>query len=114
MRRQWHGVRVESAPVSNATLRVGDTLKLTAKVFTNGLNCDSISVQIVFGTQDESGHFTDPQVVPMALTDEQANSLTFIGNVTPTFSGKLAIGIRAIPSNTDMINAFELGLVRWA
>jgi len=115
MAQRWYSLHLEARSNQNdIQLTVGDALLIEAKVYLNGLAPADVTVEIVTGLQDGQGRLVDPQVTPMTSVGAQDGALLFRGELTPSESGRLALGIRARPTHEGLINPYELGLSRWA
>ena len=116
MRNQWPSLTVQPVTPSTMQIAVGQPLELTANVWLNGLSASAVALEIVAGRLSTNGELINPQIAPMQVNgDGSADGRTvYHGQLAPTDSGQIAIGIRARPIHDALIHPYETGLNHWA
>jgi starch phosphorylase len=114
MRQSWGSVRIEPVAPDLMQIQAGQAIELSARVWLNRATQDEVALEIVAGELNEQGELTTPTVAPMTAVSTQDGALIYQGQLQPTDSGQLVVGIRARPQNEHLINRHETGLNRWA
>ncbi len=110
----WHHVFVEVSPLELDKVHVGDPIDIVARVKTGGLAPTNLNVEIYQG-RERGGALRDVEIVPMSMADQLTDgSFKFKGVFTPKKGGSYIYGVRVVPSNGNLANKHELGLIRWA
>ena len=112
--QRWSTLQVEAHTQNNPQLTVGEALTVEARLWPNSVPESHVAVEIVAGVQDAQGNLLDPQVIEMERTGSDNGALTLRGELKPTGSGRLGLGVRARPTHPGLINPYEMGLSRWA
>ncbi len=118
LRTHWDEIEIGSTDQSfNSSVRVGDTLRVTASVFLNSIAPDDVSVQLYEGVLDKQGEIERGRAFDMQLEGEQPGkdgwynySLEFVSEVT----GRHGYTMRVIPRHAEVRNTLRLGLITWA
>jgi len=114
MRQRWGQVFVQAVMPAGLQLTVGESVKLGAKVWFNGLPDGDAAVEVVSGTLDGEGHWSAQQVTALQHSGWDNGAAVYEGTFKPETSGQFAVGIRARPNKGALINANELGIASWA
>jgi glycogen phosphorylase len=114
VRQRWPAVHLEAQVQGTNQTNVGEPVVVNARLWLNGAPADHLAVEIVAGIQGRNGDMADPQVAPMQRTGEADGALLYEGALTPDNSGVLALGVRARPDHSDLVNPYELGISKWA
>ena len=114
MRQRWGQVSVQAVMPVGLQLTVGESVKLGAKVWFNGLPDGDAAVEVVSWTLDHDGHLAAQQVTSLQHSGWDNGAAVYEGEFKPETSGQFAIGIRARPNRSTLINANELGIASWA
>ncbi len=112
--QRWSSLHLEAKTQGDMQITVGDPLQIEARLWLNGLPETNVAVEIVAGRQDAKGELLNPQVTPMQPAGTDNGALLFQGELKPTDSGRLALGVRARPTHPAMIDPYEMGLSHWA
>lgn len=111
---RWNSVHLEASVQGAPQTHVGEPLAVRARVWLNGVPANDVTVEIVCGGQDRQGQLVAPQVTTMQRVGEEQGALIYQGQVTPTASGQLALGVRVRPDHPALSHPYEVGLSRWA
>ncbi|MCB0065203.1 MAG: alpha-glucan family phosphorylase [Caldilineaceae bacterium] len=111
---RWQSLHLQAESSGANQITVGDSLKVQAKLWLNGVDRAEVGVEIVAGTPANGAHLRDPIVMPMSVVGEESGALLYEGAITPTDSGVIALGVRARPVHAHLINPNETGINRWA
>jgi starch phosphorylase len=112
----WGQVRIESVESLGNTdqLRVGGELAVKCRVQLGSLTPDDVSVQLVHGTLDALGDISRTHVAPMSATGQpRGGTWEYQGTIACRASGQYGFAARVLPTNRDLPNPFEPGLVCW-
>jgi starch phosphorylase len=115
LRRNWQQVRVQEvvAPL-NGALKVGDALKLRAKVHLGSIAPDDVSVEAYFGPLTVAGEINEGRAVRLNFErDDNPAEHWFAGDVPCQTSGRNGFAIRVLPSHEDLADRYDQGLVVW-
>jgi starch phosphorylase len=79
------------------------------------LTTDDVEVQIYFGKVD-SGDESSRNYTNMADITKKVKSgkITYRGEIECKDTGLIGFTLRILPKHKQLINAFEMGLIRWA
>ena len=96
-------------------LEVGSRLRVTAKVKHGELSPEDLSVEIYYGQVDSNGNIESGEVARMTFDkpDEENGVGVFFGDIPCRTSGQHGFAIRILPSHTDMVEAYEPGMILW-
>ncbi len=114
VQQRWPNVHLEAAIAGAAQANVGEPVTIKGKLWLNGFPADAVAVEIVAGRQGNGSELSDSHVVAMQQVGEEQGALLFEGLFTPSDSGVYALGVRARPTHTGLVNPYELGLSKWA
>ncbi|MBI3958353.1 MAG: alpha-glucan family phosphorylase, partial [Chloroflexi bacterium] len=113
VRENWHSVNLQSVQGAPTQAGVGDAITLTARLWPGRLSADDLAVEIVVGG-DAGNDFAAPVVIPMQPGERHGDGgIDYQGTLSPSESGRLAVGVRVRPSHPGMVHGDEVGLVRW-
>lgn len=114
VRDSWSGVNLRLLQGAPSQAEVGGTVSLQVRLWPGRLSADDLVVELV--VRDESG---DPDSTPLLVQPMQAGErhgdggVDYSATLTPSESGRLAVGVRARPSHTGLVHGMEMGLARW-
>ncbi len=99
----------------NGDMKVGLKYPILAEIELGELTPDDIEVQIYYGKIDE-GIRGSKSFVTMTQIIKKTKSSRYIyrGEIECKDTGQFGFTLRILPKHTLLINAFELGLIRWA
>lgn len=112
--RRWSTMRLEANQLDGNVVKLGQGVEVTARLWFNEVPLSSICVEAVIGEPDPATGLRHPLTVPLKYTSTHDGVAEFSGVVAPGDSGSFAIGVRARPSNEQLIHPYELGLITWA
>ncbi|MFN8443138.1 MAG: alpha-glucan family phosphorylase [Caldilineaceae bacterium] len=114
VRQRWGSIHIEANTENGAQLTVGESVNVNARAWLNGIPESSIAVEAVYGATNGKGEVTEVEVVPLSKIGQDYDALLYKGNLTLNHSGRFALGVRMRPNHSEMINPYEMGLMRWA
>jgi starch phosphorylase len=96
-------------------LKLGSDLTVEALVKLGKVSPDDVSVEVYHGPVDSMGNITDGSTVRMEHKEPsgQKGDHWFVGSMPCNTSGRRGLAVRILPSNTDLVNPYDLGLVLW-
>ncbi|MBN1816396.1 MAG: alpha-glucan family phosphorylase [Sedimentisphaerales bacterium] len=109
------GSQVSELNVRQPQLQVGSQVKVLAHVKLGRLKPDDVAVQIYHGTTDSKGQIQEGQVTRMGYQgNANGDGLSLFEGLIPcTASGQHGFALRVLPSNADMAEPYEPGMVLW-
>ena len=116
VREQWPQVRVrEVSQGSDATLRVGATLLVQARIQLAALSPEDLTVELYVGHLNPAGDIVNAVSVPMKARERDRQDMFLFEAVTPcTRSGRHGFTVRVRPYHPDLVVPFLPNLLRWA
>src|SRR6516162_3626020 len=116
VREQWPQVRVrEVSQGSDATLRVGATLLVQARIQLAALSPEDLAVELYVGHLNPAGDIVNAVSVPMKARERDRQDMFLFEAVTPcTRSGRHGFTVRVRPYHLDLVAPFLPDLLRWA
>ena len=112
--QQWQPLSVQAELQSVDQITVGDKVRVTARVWLNGVPETQVAVELWSGALNGQGHLVAPEVTPMMRTGQENGALLYLAEVTPYDSGVTHFGVRARPQHPGLIHPDETGVSRWA
>ncbi len=118
MRKDWSQVRIIDTQVENAdkaSIVVGESLKISAKVHLGVLTPDFVRVQAYFG-ENMDNKISKPTVIDLSVTSSPGSSGDHVyeGSIPAPESGAYGFNVRVIPTHPDLTQDHELRLITWA
>jgi len=113
---QWNKVEIlDVNSDSQATIPVGTPIKIQAKVALGTLEPDEVMVQAYIGRLDSERQITEATPVTMEVQGQGVNGVWEFSAITACRkSGRFGYSARVLPAHPELVNPFELGLIRWA
>ncbi len=116
--KAWPGIRIYADNTSNS-LKPFETvstkpIQLSVYVDTGGINPDDFSVEVYYGIPGKNGIIREPNIkslMPVEKTGE--SSYRYSTDIILVDGGDYIYTFRAIPKNENLINRFNMGLIRW-
>jgi starch phosphorylase len=112
---KWSGVQVSGVTSEQKELLyVGDTVKVSARVFTNGINSAHFLVEVYSGKLGQDNSFIDRITTPMHADGPAEDGWqTYTGIMPAIDTGRYGFNVRATPMHPLLPNQ-NFGLVHWA
>lgn len=113
---KWNSVGVERVfAEDDDDLKVGNMLSVSAHINTGGLAPDDLKVELYYGIIDVStDELMGGDPAPMTFLKNEDGRAIFQGSIPLTESGRQGFAVRVMPSNDDMFDRIEPGLVKWS
>ncbi len=116
-RDQWGQVRIEDVSPegpADQELKVGDQLRVQARVHLGELKPTDVTVELFYGQLNAEGLIDRGDAIPMLIAQSKGKGVyVFAGAITCQTSGRHGYALRIVPHHEDLGNPFEMGLVRW-
>ncbi|MDR2891849.1 MAG: alpha-glucan family phosphorylase [Deltaproteobacteria bacterium] len=112
---KWSGLQVGNVQGNQSgQIFVGDTVRVAADVFTNGIALDHLKVEIYMGRVGQDEHISHRITVPMLPEGEARDGKqTYVGEMPAPDTGRYGLSIRVMPVHPLLPNQ-NFGLIRWA
>lgn len=116
LNHRFPGVKIEMVQAADSDqVRVGDDMRVRARVYLNGLSPDDVAVQIYHGSIDFHGQIESGEVIPMTVSESKdGDTYLFSGAIRYFSSGRHGFTVRVLPHHDDLISPFETGQIVWA
>lgn len=115
--KKWPQVSIQHVGVEpNEQLRVGNEIKVTAKIHLGDVSSKDVLVEVFFGNLDTKGNIIAPDAVEMkhAVPGNNKTHIFSTDAVKLTNSGRIGYTLRVLPWRNDLENPLDLGLIKWA
>lgn len=114
VRNNWSGVNLRLLQGMPGQAEVGGSLAVQVRLWPGQLAVDDLAVELVVLDDSGAAGSAEPLVLPMQPGGRQGDGGTdYSAALSPTESGRLAVGIRARPSHPGLVHPMEMGLARW-
>lgn len=101
--------------LNNKNFISGETIPIYASVKLGNLEPSSVKVQIYYGDIGNSNIIENPRMIDMQLEEKISdNTYRYTAKLTLFEGGEYGYTFRVIPNHSDLINQFDLPLIRWA
>lgn len=112
----WGNVRVEKVDaVGDGEIRVGDLIRVRARVHLGGLSPEEVAVELYLGSLNADGQITSATTIAMNCLGEQNGVRLYEAAEVPCErSGRNGYTVRVRPFHGDEARPFLPGLIRWA
>jgi starch phosphorylase len=112
---QWDKVQVlELTSDSQGPVPVGTPIQITVRARLGGLSPEDVSVQAYLGRLDIMFQITEATPVAMIAQGQKKDGVwEFTATAICRQSGRFGYSARVLPSHPELVNPFELGLIRW-
>ncbi len=112
---RWHEVAIEKVDLlSRGELLVGGELKVRCQVRLGNIDPSEVSVEIYQGFIGSDEVIQGGESVPMKWKSQSSDqSHTFTGAIPCQHSGQCGFSVRVIPTNPDLVDKYDTGLICW-
>ena len=116
LQKAWRYVNIDSVEASvNHKVRVGDDMRVRARVRLGSLSPEDVAVQIYHGPIDARGTISEGEILPMVASEGmEGDACLFSGAIRYFKSGRHGFTVRVLPHHDDQTTPFDTGLVLWA
>lgn len=118
MRRDWPQIRISDVQLEHPdriNIKVGDVLKITARIDLGPIDPKEVRVQAYYGENVEN---VIRQPTILELTDlkpmEDEGSYRYSGTIPSKESGAYGFSVRVVPTHPNLTQEHELRLITWA
>ncbi|ADU74919.1 maltodextrin phosphorylase [Acetivibrio thermocellus AD2] len=92
----------------------GESIPIYATVNLGGLEPSDVKVQAYYGSIGKNNSIENPVIVDMDVVERNSDgTYLYSANITLYEGGEYGYTFRVIPNHPDIINPFDLGLIRW-
>ncbi|MHB8158628.1 MAG: alpha-glucan phosphorylase, partial [Desulfocucumaceae bacterium] len=114
MLENWYQVdfvRVES----NVTreMNVGETLLIKAAIRLGAIRPDDVDLEVVYGSVSEKGMY-NLSAAPMLFEETGPDGVHLFSGQVILPQGTFGYTVRVRPGNPELLNKFEVPLIKWA
>ncbi|MCX7710123.1 MAG: alpha-glucan family phosphorylase [Clostridia bacterium] len=92
----------------------GETLSISTSVHLGSIDPSSVKVEVYYGPIGRNGMIENPEVAEMSL-EEKTDTATYRYSTSIRIleGGEYGYTFRALPYHPELINKFDMGLIRW-
>jgi starch phosphorylase len=112
----WGGIAIVETPsMPDRTLKVGDTLELSARVRLGDLSPEDVTVELYHGPMTNTGEIGHPSCTAMTATGSKGEDgvSTFTAAIELGYAGRQGLAVRVLPRHPELAQRFVPGYVRW-
>ncbi|MFW5789169.1 MAG: alpha-glucan family phosphorylase, partial [Spirochaetota bacterium] len=111
----WSDLQVVETPtIPDRTLKVGDSMELSARVRMDGLEPDEVAVELYYGPMKSTGEIGSPSSVPMEHTKTEKDGVhVFTATIELGYAGRQGLAVRVVPRHDELAQRFVPGYVVW-
>jgi len=114
IKKHWHNVEIASASIQEKEADVGFALKVDAEVDLGGLKPEDVLVQTCSGHLDADYNITGGNAFDMKYVGPSSGNLfCYEGFIPCDESGLYGYSVRILPRHIELIDHFDLELMRW-
>ncbi|MGI6777622.1 MAG: alpha-glucan family phosphorylase [Acetivibrionales bacterium] len=93
----------------------GERLELYTSVYLGAIDPSNVKVQLYYGAISEGGRIENPVIKDMELTQNtDSNTYSYTASIQILDGGEYGYTFRVIPYHPDLIDPFEMALMKWA
>jgi glycogen phosphorylase len=118
MESTWQQVQI-SADKQESQLKefraiAGQSMKLTVNIFLGSINPEHVKVEMYYGTTNKHNTIDNTELVEMSIEENTGSgSYRYTASLEIPEGGQYGYTFRVIPKNPDLINPFNMGLIKW-
>jgi glycogen phosphorylase len=91
-----------------------ETVSVTTSVQLGNIDPGSVKVEVYYGTVNKHNVIEPPEIVQMKLEERGENGFyRYSAAIRILEGGEYGYTFRVVPHHPDLINKFDMGLVRW-
>ena len=111
----WADLRVVETPtIPDRTLKVGDSMELSARVRMDGLEPDEVAVELYYGPMKSTGEIGSPSSAPMEHAKTEKDGVhVFTATIELGYAGRQGLAVRVVPRHEELAQRFVPGYVVW-
>ena len=92
----------------------GESLSVSASVILGSIEPSSVKVEVYYGNPGKNNTIENPEYNDMTLQGQADNGIyRYTGSIRLVEGGDYGYTFRVLPYHPDLINKFDLGLIRW-
>jgi starch phosphorylase len=116
VRKAWPSVRIVAVDVDRSeSLRVGESVAVTARVAADRLTPADLRVEVYTGRLDDHQEIGGAEILPMTYRETASGgAMVFAGTIACATSGLRGLTVRVTPYNEDLGHRHATGLITWA
>ncbi len=115
VRDEWHNVRFTASPLTEAPLRIGDEVELSAELNLGSLAPEDVIVEVVYSREGDGLEERLERVAMRARGDgTQDGTQAYTARFKPKLSGRLVYGARVVATNPLLSSPFDAHAIKWA
>ncbi|MCR4434707.1 MAG: alpha-glucan family phosphorylase [Clostridiales bacterium] len=116
--KHWSNVQVMADKAMNQLMQhksmSGETIKISTTVSLGEIQPSSVKVELYYGGIGKNGMIENPEIQEMQVEEKlDAGMFRYSAYIQLLEGGEYGYTFRVIPYHPELINKFEMGLVRW-
>lgn len=118
MEKNWPQVQITAEKSMNMLKdrksKSGESLNLYATVYLGAIQPESINVELYYGSFNGNGGIENPGIAEMKAVEKlDSGTYRYSADIRLVEGGEYAYTFRVVPYHPDLINKFDLSLIRW-
>ncbi|MFA5879157.1 MAG: alpha-glucan family phosphorylase [Candidatus Margulisiibacteriota bacterium] len=115
LKANWGKIKIISAESDlKGNLKVGDVIEVSVKIQMDGIDSNSVVVQLLYGIINSEGKLDCFNLLEMNADQKDENGIClYKGQINCLNSGKYGYTVRIIPKNELLPHPYEPGLITW-
>lgn len=119
MEQHWPNVRIQAEKTSDMLKEQramsGETVKILTDVYLGEIDPSNVKVELYYGILGKNGRIENAAIREMKAEGlGESGSLGYSADIHLQDGGEYGYTFRVVPHHPDFINAFDMGLIRWA
>lgn len=113
--RTWPQVQIISNQLKEHNSISGEAVNISVLVNLGNLDPSSIKVEVYYGSIGMDNKIENAEVSEMTLIEQtDTSTYRYSANIKLLEGGQYGYTFRAFPYNPELVNKFDMGLIRWA
>ncbi len=110
----WSTVQLHAKALPDAAHKMGESVTIEATLYPHALADIELLVEVVYGHESDGLQY-GLRRVPMEVEERLPDGgVRYRASFEPSINGRLAYGVRVLPSHPALASVFEAHAIRWA
>ena len=119
MRNNWHQVGIKAGDAINRLRELrtfsSEPLEISVLVNLGSIKPSDVKVEIYYGAINKCNMIDNPEIVELNLEENKGGGVYLYSTIIKLLDGgEYGYTFRVVPHHADLINRFDLRLIRWA
>ena len=111
----WGDVKIDEVSVNPPTteMKYGDEVEVDVRISSGRVAPSNIQVEVLRGPLSPDGEIVEGDFIPLQRHGEDGSVSYHSGTFPMEQAGQVALAVRAIPKQTDLVTTPDIGLFTW-